>query len=175
MCFGLPCDKCTVEYAGTVTGRISASQPNTQELLPTPLNVGSLWRRKQDGCLVRIRMVEALRPGRDGRVRYTTDTGGGYCRLGRWRESYEPVPMTAKECGAKSIKALPPINVDFSAIERRVIEALEGWGQGQQKGVDFHRLRAAEIFNVRPSEVTNLMRRVGKAANFIDAYNSKEK
>lgn len=168
--WGTECGHC---YKCTVTGRIP-TQPNTQEL-PAPLNIGSLWRRKRDGRLVRIRTVEALRPGRDGRVHYTTDTGGGYCRLCRWRANYEPAPMTAKECGAMSIKALPPINVDFSAIERRVIEALEGCGQDQQKGVDFHRLRAAEIFDVRPSEVTNLMRRVGKAANIISAHNPQEK
>lgn len=112
--WGTECGHC---YKCTVTGRIP-SQPSIPEP-PVPLNIGSLWRRKQDGLVVTIRAVESRYPRHVGLVRYTTGHGGGYCQVSRWHEKYEPAPITDKECGIR------PIGTDFAEIESRVVGALQ--------------------------------------------------
>lgn len=167
MCFGLLCDKCIQEYRGTDTGRISASQPNIPEP-PNRLKAGTVWRRKRDECIVLVNSIDYYSGGR-GRVHYKTGRGEGYCPLAVWLEKFSP--MNGAEC-------VPPkvVQADFSELERRVVEALGlDMPEPAHKTADFHRLRAAEIFDVKPSDVTPAMRRVGKAANLINAYLNKEK
>lgn len=170
MCSKHPFEPCYGCCTRIPTGSTPQSQPNTQEF-PAPLSIGSLWRRK-DPTAKRVRIV-AIRPST-----YTSGTfvhyevqgvsgrASGQCKVSLWYQNFVPV------FGGDRVEIIPG---DSSALDARALEALAEEprlpGNGRR---DPHKLRAAEIFDVKPSEVTAAMRRVGKAANFLDTYTHRK-
>lgn len=133
----------------TITGR-KPSEPDLQKLSPwrRPAT-GSVWSNRGDGCAATVRGV-VKRNGADW-VRYTKANGVlGSCRLAVWDEVYTPAPGAV-------------VTLDFAKLECELAFP----------GIDLHKMRAADIFNVPPSSVTDAMRKVGKTANFIDMYRGK--
>lgn len=61
------------------------------------------------------------------------------------------------------------LNLDYEKIEMRLM-AHERQYPEILLGQDLHRLRAAEIFGVRPDQVTAEQRAVGKHRNYLEMY-----
>jgi hypothetical protein len=64
-------------------------------------------------------------------------------------------------------------DMDFSKVELRVMseESRAMAGRAQAAGVDdLHRMRAAELYDIKPEDVTEQQRRVGKIMNTLRMY-----
>jgi hypothetical protein len=146
----------------TPTGRIARGHPEVQELPKTGyLGVveGSAWKHRRNGCRINVDYVDRTGPVIVVYVSAMDGNGHTSYPMSKFLELYDP------------IKLVSMISLDFSAIEARVEKILDGSMDGKSKNVfDVHKLRAAEIFDVKPSEVTPVMRRVGKAANLVSMY-----
>jgi hypothetical protein len=79
---------------GTVTGRISGAEPNTQEL-SAPLNIGSRWVRNDGkGTVVVIHATDVGGLRHEGRVHYRQPDKPsirGVCPVRLWRHNYTPL------------------------------------------------------------------------------------
>ena len=117
--------------------------------------------------------------GPDGRVRTTfqnmvTATG----RLSSTDPNLQNIPVRT-ELGGEIRKMFVPrqgwvlVDADYSQIELRVLSHIADdvvMQEAFRSGEDFHRITAATVFGVEPSEVTPQMRRSAKAVNFGIVY-----
>lgn len=104
-----------------------------------------------------------------------TQTG----RLSSTDPNLQNIPVRLEE-GRKIRKAFIPsepdaviFSADYSQIELRVLAHIAGDDnliQAFKDGMDIHTKTAADVFGVRPDEVTPLMRRHAKAVNFGIVY-----
>lgn len=146
-----------VQMSVTVTGR-AASQPELQPLpAPGPWkpDAGSRWvHKKRDRHIAVVGVGKSTLCPRESWVKYTVvgSRRRGQIPLASFLDSYAPAPMSQGV-------------VDFCGLEARVAAL-----HCAKPAFDLHRLRAAQIFDVKPSEVTDAQRKVGKSANFLDTY-----
>lgn len=119
----------------------------------------------------------------DGRIRTTfqnlvTATG----RLSSTEPNLQNIPVRT-DLGAEIRKMFVPkpgcvlVDADYSQIELRVLAHIADDAVMQQAfiaGQDIHTVTAAQVFGVRPEEVTPLQRRHAKAVNFGIVYGISE-
>lgn len=116
--------------------------------------------------------------GKDGRIHttYTQDTSSG--RLSSKDPNLQNIPIRS-DMGAEIRKAfIAPkgyrfVVADYSQIELRVVASLahdKRMMEAFNKGVDIHTKVAAEIYGVKPKEVTKNQRRDAKTINFGIIY-----
>ncbi|MNJ09308.1 DNA polymerase I [compost metagenome] len=148
--------KCSPELPTTKTVHacgLTYAAPKPEQVTPS---VGSRWAHNRSPRRVTVKAIKHSRG--DWWVDYRTDNGTfGTCMLSSWARHYSPLTI---------------VPTDYTALEQRVMAALDAPDPPTvgKAGQDFHKLRAAEIFDCKPSEVTSAMRRVGKAANLISMY-----
>ncbi len=119
----------------------------------------------------------------DGRIRTTfqnlvTATG----RLSSTEPNLQNIPVRT-DLGAEIRKMFVPkpgcvlVDADYSQIELRVLAHIAGDEAMQQafrSGMDIHTATAAQVFGVKPEDVTALQRRHAKAVNFGIVYGISE-
>ena len=119
----------------------------------------------------------------DGRIRTTfqnlvTATG----RLSSTEPNLQNIPVRT-DLGAEIRKMFVPkpghvlVDADYSQIELRVLAHIADDAVMQQAfiaGQDIHTVTAAQVFGVKPEEVTSLQRRHAKAVNFGIVYGISE-
>ena len=121
--------------------------------------------------------------GEDGRIHTTfqnlvTATG----RLSSAEPNLQNIPVR-NDLGAEIRKMFVPkdgcvlVDADYSQIELRVLSHIAGdevMQQAFRDNLDIHTATAAQVFHVRPEEVTPLQRRHAKAVNFGIVYGISE-
>ncbi|MGA2655304.1 MAG: DNA polymerase I [Gammaproteobacteria bacterium] len=163
--------------AKTPTGQASTSEAVLQELAhdyPLPkliLEYRSLSKLKSTYT---DKLPEQIQ-GKTGRIHTSyhqavTATG----RLSSSDPNLQNIPVRTEE-GRKIRQAFiaPPgykiVAIDYSQIELRIMAHLAddpGLQKAFRHGLDIHSATAAEVFNLKPEEVTPLHRRNAKAINF---------
>lgn len=106
-------------------------------------------------------------------------TGTATGRLSSSDPNLQNLPTKSEE-GKEIRKAIVPqdpnwwiVSADYSQIELRILAHLSGDEnllKAFEEGIDVHTLTASRIFNVKPEEVTEEMRRAGKMVNFSIIY-----
>lgn len=106
-------------------------------------------------------------------------TGTATGRLSSSDPNLQNLPTKSEE-GKEIRKAIVPqdpnwwiVSADYSQIELRILAHLSGDEnllRAFEEGIDVHTLTASRIFNVKPEEVTEEMRRAGKMVNFSIIY-----
>ena len=121
--------------------------------------------------------------GSDGRIHTTfqnlvTATG----RLSSAEPNLQNIPVRT-DLGAEIRKMFVPregcvlVDADYSQIELRVLAHMaqdEAMQRSFREGTDIHTVTAAQVFGVKPEEVTPLQRRHAKAVNFGIVYGISE-
>ena len=121
--------------------------------------------------------------GSDGRIHTTfqnlvTATG----RLSSTEPNLQNIPVRT-DLGAEIRKMFVPregcvlVDADYSQIELRVLAHMaqdEAMQRSFREGTDIHTVTAAQVFGVKPEEVTPLQRRHAKAVNFGIVYGISE-
>lgn len=121
--------------------------------------------------------------GSDGRIHTTfqnlvTATG----RLSSTEPNLQNIPVRT-DLGAEIRKMFVPregcvlVDADYSQIELRVLAHMaqdEAMQRSFRVGTDIHTVTAAQVFGVKPEEVTPLQRRHAKAVNFGIVYGISE-
>ncbi|MDE2108275.1 MAG: DNA polymerase I [Gammaproteobacteria bacterium] len=95
-------------------------------------------------------------------------------RLSSMDPNLQNIPVrTAEGRRIRQAFVAPPgssiVSADYSQIELRIMAHLSGDAgllAAFEKGMDIHRATAAEVFNLRPEEVSDERRRAAKAINF---------
>lgn len=124
-------------------------------------------------------LLKVIRP-KTGRVHtrfHQTLTATG--RLSSSEPNLQNIPIRMEE-GRKLRQAFEPtypdwviLSADYSQVELRILAHLSGDEaliDAFRQGMDIHTRTAADVFEVKPEEVTSLMRRQAKAVNFGIVY-----
>ncbi|MGE0173485.1 MAG: DNA polymerase I [Oligoflexales bacterium] len=118
--------------------------------------------------------------GKTGRIHARfNQTGAGTGRLSSDKPNLQNIPKHSRR--AESVrKAFCPqksnwklIGADYSQIEMRLVAFLsesQTLIHAFQKGLDIHAVTAGKIFNVKPNDVSSLLRSRAKAVNFGIIY-----
>ncbi len=147
-------------------------------IIPAIMDYRMLTKLKStyaDGLMKEIR--------EDGRIHTTfqnlvTATG----RLSSTEPNLQNIPVRT-DLGAEIRKMFVPkdgcvlVDADYSQIELRVLAHIAGDETMQKSfcsGADIHTATAAQVFGVKPEEVTSLQRRHAKAVNFGIVYGISE-
>lgn len=151
---------------------------NYHPIIPAVMDYRMLTKLKStyaDGLMKEI--------GEDGRIHTTfqnlvTATG----RLSSTEPNLQNIPVRT-DLGAEIRKMFVPkpgyvlVDADYSQIELRVLAHIADDSNMQQafiSGMDVHTATAAQVFGVKPEEVTPLQRRHAKAVNFGIVYGISE-
>ncbi|MFH0806627.1 MAG: DNA polymerase [Candidatus Brennerbacteria bacterium] len=125
--------------------------------------------------------VEPLSAARadDGRVHTTfLQTGTATGRLSSERPNLQNIPQGSKWATSLRSSFIAPkdhifASFDYSQLELRLLAHTSGdeaLRRAFKEGQDIHRLTAAKVFSVPPSDVTPSMRRTAKTLNFGIVY-----
>ncbi len=151
---------------------------DTHPIIPAIMDYRMLSKLKStyaDGLMKQI--------GPDGRIHTTfqnlvTATG----RLSSTEPNLQNIPVRT-DLGAEIRKMFVPregcvlVDADYSQIELRVLAHVaqdEAMQRSFREGTDIHTVTAAQVFGVKPEEVTPLQRRHAKAVNFGIVYGISE-
>lgn len=164
----------------TATGQLSTKESELQKLKDEHPIIEDILKYRELAKLLGT-YIDAIPPllGDDGRLRTTfSQTGAATGRFSSKDPNLQNIPIKT-ENGRKIRRAFiaPEGKVlaafDYSQIELRLAAFLSGdekLGDIFKKGEDVHESVAAQMFNVKPEEVTKEMRRRAKVINFGILY-----
>lgn len=146
------------------------------EIIPLILEYRKIQKLKSTYIDALPKMVNP----KTGRIHASfNQTGTATGRLSSSDPNLQNLPTKSEE-GKEIRKAIVPqdpnwwiVSADYSQIELRILAHLSGDEnllRAFEEGIDVHTLTASRIFNVKPEEVTEEMRRAGKMVNFSIIY-----
>ncbi|ACM23015.1 MULTISPECIES: DNA polymerase I [Thermotoga] len=149
---------------------------NEHEIVPLILEYRKIQKLKS----TYIDTLPKLVNPKTGRIHASFhQTGTATGRLSSSDPNLQNLPTKSEE-GKEIRKAIVPqdpdwwiVSADYSQIELRILAHLSGdenLVKAFEEGIDVHTLTASRIYNVKPEEVNEEMRRVGKMVNFSIIY-----